>query len=139
MTFQAFVKSRIRQLQAWQSVPLGEIDYQLLTDDCAALLDELRQRAISAGLTVAVQACDVRGVRGVETALAGCLAACPPELLTVKQAAEVYGIGERTLYRLVERGELTHTRIGKTIRLKPSDLEQYLANPANQSAESLFD
>lgn len=64
-----------------------------------------------------------------------------PELLTVRQAAERYNIGERTLYRLVEGNELPHHRIGSAIRIKPADLLRYLENQAQPRAtlESLFD
>ena len=78
--------------------------------------------------------------------LAECLDACPseqeitPVLLKVKQAAALYNIGERTLYRLVERGELPHCRIGSAIRIKPVDLERYLEYQDQPQAapESLF-
>lgn len=49
------------------------------------------------------------------------------DYLTVRQAAARYKLGLRTVYRLVEQG-LPVTRIGKTIRIRPSDLEQRLAD-----------
>ena len=62
-------------------------------------------------------------------------------LLTVKQAAEHYNIGERTLYRLVKGGELPHHRIGSAIRIKPMELERYLEDQSRPQAAlgSLFD
>ena len=85
--------------------------------------------------------------------LSGCLAALnrtdsrqpalpiDPELLTVREAAQQYNLGERTLYRLVERSELPHHRIGTAIRIKPTDLLRYLEDQAQPQAalESLFD
>jgi len=85
--------------------------------------------------------------------LSGCLAALnqtdirpqslpiDPELLTVREAAQQYNLGQRTLYRLVERGELPHHRIGTAIRIKPTDLLSYLEDQAQPQAvqESLFD
>ena len=47
------------------------------------------------------------------------------DYLTVKQAAEKYNIGERTIYRMVEDG-LTVARVGKAIRIKPRDLAKWL-------------
>jgi excisionase family DNA binding protein len=52
------------------------------------------------------------------------------EFLTVKQAAEKYTIGERTIYRMVEDG-LPVTRVGKAIRIKPRDLAKRLAASEN--------
>jgi excisionase family DNA binding protein len=48
-----------------------------------------------------------------------------PELLTVRQAARKYNLGERTVYRMVEEG-LPVTRVGRAVRIKPRDLERWL-------------
>jgi excisionase family DNA binding protein len=138
-----YLRSRIRQLDQWLAPPAGEVDYQQLADDCRALVAEVEQRALQAGIPAAVAACQ-RPCHSPQLArqiLAECVAACPTttELLTVRQAAESYGIGERTLYRLVERGEVMHTRVGKSIRFRPADLARYLARPTEaESSESLF-
>lgn len=58
------------------------------------------------------------------------------DLLTVNQAAARFNIGRRTIYRLVERGELAHHRVGSAIRIRPSDLEAYLEGQTQ--SESLF-
>lgn len=68
-------------------------------------------------------------IRGARVALAGALAALPrcgeeevePELLTVKQAAKRFNIGERTVYRIIENG-LPVSRVGRAVRIRPSDL-----------------
>jgi excisionase family DNA binding protein len=57
-------------------------------------------------------------------------------MLTVKQAAKMYNIGQRTVYRLVEKG-LPHTKIGKTIRINPADLELWLSE--GEQGEGEFD
>jgi excisionase family DNA binding protein len=49
------------------------------------------------------------------------------EYLTVKQAAAKYNLGERTVYRMVEQG-LPVVRAGKSIRIKPRELEKRLAD-----------
>jgi len=48
-----------------------------------------------------------------------------PGYLTVKQAAERLQVSERTIARMIDRG-LPVTRAGKTVRIKPADLEQHL-------------
>ena len=48
-----------------------------------------------------------------------------PAYLTVKQAAERLQVSERTIARMIDNG-LPVTRAGKTVRIKPSDLEQHL-------------
>ena len=58
--------------------------------------------------------------------LAKCLAVVDPPAagpLTVKQAAERLGVSPKTIYDLVEKGRLRCIRIGRTIRIQPSDLE----------------
>lgn len=49
------------------------------------------------------------------------------DYLSVKQAAERYNLGERTVYRMVEDG-LSHVRAGRAIRIKPKDLDRWLAD-----------
>ncbi|WP_428308246.1 helix-turn-helix domain-containing protein [Lacipirellula sp.] len=48
-----------------------------------------------------------------------------PELLTVKQAAKRFNIGERTIYRIIKNG-LPVSRAGKAVRIKPADLAKAL-------------
>ncbi|HOP78929.1 MAG TPA: helix-turn-helix domain-containing protein [Armatimonadota bacterium] len=48
-------------------------------------------------------------------------------LLTAKQVAEYLNVSERTVWRLIDSGELPHIKIGKqTTRIKPEDLEAYV-------------
>jgi excisionase family DNA binding protein len=55
-------------------------------------------------------------------------------LLTCKNVAELLQVSERTVRRLVERGELAEVRIGPTIqRFYPSDVEAFIA--ANRKLE----
>jgi len=46
--------------------------------------------------------------------------------LTVAQAAKRFNLGKRTIYRLVETGEIEAARLGKAIRIRPEHLEAYL-------------
>jgi excisionase family DNA binding protein len=47
------------------------------------------------------------------------------EYLTVKQAAKRLQVSERTIARMIDKG-LRVTRAGKTVRIRPADLEQHL-------------
>ena len=47
-------------------------------------------------------------------------------LLNVRRAAELLNVSTRTVYALVERGEVPHARVGGQIRFVPSTLEQWL-------------
>lgn len=55
------------------------------------------------------------------------------EYLTVKQAAEKLQISERSIARMIDKG-LPVARVGKSVRIKPSDLDQYL-----EDSETVFD
>lgn len=51
------------------------------------------------------------------------------ELLKVKQAAEILGVNQASVYDLVQSGKLPHYRIGMgrgVIRLRQDDVEAYL-------------
>jgi excisionase family DNA binding protein len=45
-------------------------------------------------------------------------------LLTIKQAAAQLQISERTIFRLIEKGELNSISIGKSLRIHPEELER---------------
>jgi excisionase family DNA binding protein len=61
----------------------------------------------------------------------------PNELLTVESAAGLLSVSRRTVYRLIEAGDLAVTRIGKNVRLQRGSLDRYLAQQARQPG-SLF-
>ena len=48
-------------------------------------------------------------------------------LLRVADVAEQLGVCAATVYRLCERGELSHVRIVNSIRVRPADLDAFLA------------
>jgi excisionase family DNA binding protein len=50
-----------------------------------------------------------------------------PRVLDAQGAARYLSLGLDTLYRLVRSGELPHSRIGKSIRFRPEDLDDYIA------------
>ena len=53
--------------------------------------------------------------------------AMAPLLLTVNQAAAVLGIGRSTMYTLMYRGDIRPVHIGRSVRIHPQDLEQFVA------------
>lgn len=53
--------------------------------------------------------------------------------MTVAQAAERFNLPKRSIYNAVASGKLTHSRAGRAVRIKPSDLEQFLAGQETES------
>ncbi|TXH13088.1 MAG: DNA-binding protein [Hyphomicrobiaceae bacterium] len=52
-----------------------------------------------------------------------------PELLTTKQAAELLGLGERTLWRYSNSGRApAPIRIGSTVRYRRAELLEWIAD-----------
>lgn len=47
------------------------------------------------------------------------------ESLTVAEAAKRLHVARNTVYDLCARGEINHHRVGRTIRLRPADIEEY--------------
>ena len=47
-------------------------------------------------------------------------------LLTYKRAAEVLGVTERTVWTLVDSGDLPAVRFGRSVRIDPADLRAYI-------------
>ena len=41
----------------------------------------------------------------------------------------MFGVTERTVMRIVERGELSCVKIGGVIRFRPEDVEEYVNRP----------
>jgi excisionase family DNA binding protein len=49
------------------------------------------------------------------------------ELLTVEDVARQLRVSRATVYRLCETGELTHTRVVKSIRIQPEAVEAFIS------------
>ncbi|MFN3167008.1 MAG: helix-turn-helix domain-containing protein [Phycisphaeraceae bacterium] len=47
-------------------------------------------------------------------------------LMTYQEAAKVLGITDRTLWELVRKGELRNVRVGRSVRIDPADLRQFI-------------
>ncbi|MEX2324267.1 MAG: helix-turn-helix domain-containing protein [Nitriliruptoraceae bacterium] len=59
----------------------------------------------------------------------------PTEWLSTKEAARRLGITPRTLYRLIDDGQLTAYKFGRVIRLQESDVEQFIDQSRIQPGE----
>lgn len=47
-------------------------------------------------------------------------------LLTVKEAAEILSLSERTIQRYLKSGELACVRLGRLVRIEVKDLEEFV-------------
>lgn len=48
------------------------------------------------------------------------------EWLSVAQASQLLGVTDHTIYKLVNRGQLTAFRIGRSYRTRQEDIDAYL-------------
>jgi excisionase family DNA binding protein len=51
-------------------------------------------------------------------------------LFTVAEVAEAMRVSNMTVYRLIQAGDLRATRVGRSYRLRQSDVEAYLSRSA---------
>jgi excisionase family DNA binding protein len=58
------------------------------------------------------------------------------ELLSIPQACLYLGMGKSWVYRRIHNQELPSVRLGRTIKIKRSDLEQYLEDHRYSPADS---
>ena len=49
-------------------------------------------------------------------------------LLRVTEVAEMLGVGAWRIYQVCETGELPHVRINNSIRVRPADVEAFIAS-----------
>jgi excisionase family DNA binding protein len=52
------------------------------------------------------------------------------EFLTAQEVAEQMRVSTMTVYRLINAGELAAARVGRSYRLRQSDVDAYLAREA---------
>lgn len=53
--------------------------------------------------------------------------------MTVGEVAEELRVSNMTVYRLVQSGDLRAVRVGRSYRIRPTDVDQYLAHQYNQT------
>ena len=58
------------------------------------------------------------------------------ELLSIPQVCQYLGMGKSWVYRRIHDGEIPSVRLGRTIKVRQSDLEQYLEEHSNGPADS---
>ena len=51
----------------------------------------------------------------------------PDALLTYRQVAERLAVSERTVFSLIKAGSIPVAKIGRSVRVRPSDLQAYVA------------
>ncbi len=51
-------------------------------------------------------------------------------LLTRREVAQQLALGQRTVARLIAAGDLQCVRIGRPVRVRPADLEQFIDRQA---------
>jgi excisionase family DNA binding protein len=49
-------------------------------------------------------------------------------LITAREAADILHTSTKTVHRLCQRGELGHVWVGKTVRLRRSEVEAYIVD-----------
>jgi len=47
-------------------------------------------------------------------------------LLTYREAGEILGVTERTIFRLVRDGEIPNVKFGRSVRIDPDDLRVFI-------------
>jgi len=55
-------------------------------------------------------------------------------LLNAQDIAVALNIGLSTVYLLLERGELPSIRIGRSVRIRPEDLEEFIESKVQRKA-----
>jgi excisionase family DNA binding protein len=56
------------------------------------------------------------------------------ELLSIPQVCQRLGMGKSWVYRRIHNQEIPSVRLGRTIKIKRSDLDQYLEEHSNRPA-----
>ena len=58
-----------------------------------------------------------------------------PELLSIPEVCHSLGMGKSWVYRRVKSGEIPSVKLGRSIKVKREDLEEYLKSQRYQPAE----
>ena len=51
-----------------------------------------------------------------------------PRWVSVQEAAETFGVNAATLYRLARQNRVPHIRVGRTVRVNLTALEEFLSH-----------
>lgn len=58
-------------------------------------------------------------------------------LLDIKQVQEKLGVSERTVFRLIDKGELTGFKVGRAWRFEESDIDSYIERQRQKAREAI--
>ena len=47
-------------------------------------------------------------------------------MLSVKETAELFGVTKRTVFRWIKSGKMKSVKIGRTVRIKESEIERVI-------------
>ena len=53
--------------------------------------------------------------------------------MTVSEVADLMRVSSMTVYRLIKAGEIRAARVGKSYRIRESDVDHYLTDRYNQT------
>lgn len=56
----------------------------------------------------------------------------PSKILKAEEVAEILGTSASFVYALMRRGELPVVRLGRSVRVRPEDLEAFINNCVDQ-------
>ncbi len=51
---------------------------------------------------------------------------------TVKETAEIFNVCERTIFRMIERGELISNKIGYSVRISEEEIDRVMKESKQQ-------
>jgi excisionase family DNA binding protein len=57
----------------------------------------------------------------------------PEKLLNIKQVQEILGLSERTIFRLIKKGEIQGFKIGREWRFTEADISAYIERQRQKS------
>ncbi len=57
------------------------------------------------------------------------------KLLTAIEVANILRISRSFAYQLIRRGTISSVRIGRSVRVRPTDIERYIAQNLSRSEE----
>jgi excisionase family DNA binding protein len=57
------------------------------------------------------------------------------QLLRIRDAARALAVSERSVWRMLDRGELTRIRVGAAVRVEHAELAAFISRQRNESAD----
>lgn len=60
------------------------------------------------------------------------------KLLTGKDVADILNISKAFAYRMMAKGEIPVVKLGRSVRVRPVDLQTFISESVSQGTENLF-